>query len=341
MGAAIVLGLALGSSHLHARPRLDDPTPLDLAASDLGQDLLRLSPRRAPRPTRAAPGEPFVIYLNFSDGTENLVKSDGDNAVTNETFVGAVTRYPTFAWPELSDGSLSRADIIRTVAQRVHEIFLPYNVLITVARPTAAPYTMVMIGGSPTLFGFDARVAGLSLMDCNNDETSNVVFAFPSALRGSLHGLWVTISHEAAHSFGLEHTSEEADVMFPRVDPAQHHFLDSRSAISGQHLCGNETQSSHQKLLAIVGAWPGGEKPLNDGSLTDEGSPRMLTEGGCVYSASHCPGQRRPFLPIALLLAILPLLLCRRRASIPSTRSRSSAAPAATRSRPIPPAAIT
>jgi Bacterial Ig domain len=217
--------------------------------------------------------DPAVIYLNFSDGTETLTRAENDNAVLNQSALGAVTPYPAFTWPGIADGSISRRDLVRTIAERVNEVFLPYNVLITTTRPASGPYTMVMIGGSPTLFGFDARIGGVALMDCNNQSATNIVFAFPTALRGSLHGLFVTAAQEAAHAYGLEHTVDTTDIMYPKVDPAQREFANRENAISGDRLCGRETQNSHRRLLEVLGPWPGGEKPFESGSTADTTPP--------------------------------------------------------------------
>src|SRR5436190_5664559 len=114
--------------------------PLGLA----GVALLAAAP-----PARAA--DPLVLYINFSDGSDSLTRADVDNAVQNQSSIAAVPRYPPFNWPGIADGVISRRDLIHTVGQRVNELFRPYDVLVTTARPATGPYTMVMVGGSPTL----------------------------------------------------------------------------------------------------------------------------------------------------------------------------------------------
>lgn len=228
-------------------------------------------------PARAQPPlEPAVIYLNFSDGTESLQRGDMDDATRNQSSLGAATPYPAFTWPGLADGTISRRELVRTITRRVHEAFLPYNVVLTLSRPAAGQYTMVLIGGSPTLFGFDAKVAGLAPMDCGNQTASNVVFTFPPALRGNVHGLFATVAQEAAHAYGLEHTTDPTDLMFPRVDPAQRRFQERASRIDGERLCGREIQSSHERLLEILGPWPADRpKPLDDGGQADTTPPAI------------------------------------------------------------------
>jgi hypothetical protein len=229
-------------------------------------------------PRRAGAADPAVIYLNFSDGTETLTRAENDNAALNQSALGAVTPYPAFTWPGIADGSISRRELVRTIAERVNEVFLPYNVLITTTRPASGPYTMVMIGGSPTLLGFDARIGGVALMDCNNQSATNVVFAFPTALRGNLHGLFVTAAQEAAHAFGLEHTNDTSDIMYPKVDPAQRLFQDRENMIFGDRLCGRDTQNSHRRLLEMLGPWPAGEKPFESGAAADTTPPVVTIE---------------------------------------------------------------
>ena len=240
-----------------------------------------------------AAGMSEIVYLNFSEGTENLTFAGADDAVTNRSNVGAAMPYPAFAWPPVATGATTRAEVVRRVVQRVHEIFLPYNVLVTTVRPRAGPYTMVLIGGAPRDIGVDLRVAGLAIQDCNNQEKSNLVFAFPEALRGNEQALAVTIAQEAAHSFGLEHTADRRDVMHPEIDPRQASFLDEESPILGDRICNNNTQNSHRKLLQTVGPWPGDTKPVDDGTRADRLPPRL------ALLSPDAPGARplaQPFL---------------------------------------------
>jgi hypothetical protein len=229
----------------------------------------------------AEPAHAELLYLNFSDGMETIFHAELDDAPKNQSSIGGAAPFPAFSWPSLVDGSNTRTELARLVARRVHEIFLPYNVLVTTARPAAGPYTMVIIGGGPADLGFDTRVGGLAYLDCGNVQPSNVVFAFPAALRGSLHGLVVTIAQEAAHAFGLEHTTNPRDIMHPRLDPAQAEFPDQESPIFGEHHCGSAVQNSHRRLLDIVGPWvgdekTGDEKPFDLGGREDKTPPRLL-----------------------------------------------------------------
>ncbi len=268
--AARYNGPSMPPQATHRRPP-PAGTCLQLGAL-LAAALVPAAARAQPPPPSAAP---TIIYLNFSDGTETLTFAAEDDAATNRSSTGAASPYPAFAWPGITTGVTTRAELVRRVVRRVHEIFLPYNVLVTTTRPAAGPYTMVMIGGHPRDIGITQNVAGLAFMDCKNEVQSDIVFAFPEMLRGSEHGLEVTIAQEAAHGFGLEHTINRQDIMYPTVVMEQDRFVDEESPIFDSRLCSNATQNSHRKLLAVVGAWLGDEKPIDDGTRADRQPPAV------------------------------------------------------------------
>jgi hypothetical protein len=219
-----------------------------------------------------------TVYLNFSDGTETLTLARADDAAVNQSSIIGVPQvapYPAFAWPPVTTGATTRGEVIRRVVRRVHELFLPYNVLVTTVRPATGPYTMVLIGGGPQDLGITQRLGGVAYQDCRNQQQANVVFAFPETLRGSEHALAVTIAQEAGHAFGLEHTNNRRDIMHPEIDPMQAMFPDEESLILGDRLCNDATQNSHRLLLQTVGVWPGDSKPIDDGTRADRLAPRL------------------------------------------------------------------
>jgi hypothetical protein len=224
-----------------------------------------------PRPAGAA--EPRSLYLNFSDGSETLAAATADDAASNRSMIGRDAPYPAFAWPSVTTGAITRAELVRRVVRGVHQAFLPYNVLVTTTRPAAGPYTMVLIGGGPRELGLDPTLGGVAFMDCEDRQPANVVFTFPENLGGNEQALIVTIAQEAGHSYGLEHTSLRRDIMHPVSDPAQVSFADEEATVLGDRLCGNVTQNSHRQLLAIVGPWLGDVKPIDEGSSADRVAP--------------------------------------------------------------------
>ncbi len=284
--------------------------------------------------------QPHQLFLDFSDGTESLAKGADDDAEKNISAVAAVKPVPAFAWPAITDGTMTRQDVVRTVARQVHQLYLPYNVVLTTARPAAGPYTLIVIAGAPSLLGYAPEVAGLAFMDCNNEHEDDVVFVFPEALKGNLSSLAVTIAQEAAHALGLEHTTNVMDVMHPRLNAEQNGFPDVDSVIAGKRVCGPPTQNSHRRLLELVGPWAGGDKPL-DGAPAGPPPPRIVVEqtapdaavvppagsagpgpasapaGGCSLRPNHLPAHRDAPLPrsgaIFFLLFVLATCPARRR----------------------------
>jgi MYXO-CTERM domain-containing protein len=265
-------------------------------------------------PAVAAGVGPEVLYLNFSDGTEGLERADVDGAAQNRSIMGPVAQYPAFAWPGIAD-DLDRQALVRDVAERINEAFLPYNILVTTSRPAAGPYTMVMVGGTPALFGMDAHVAGLAFMDCGNHQPANVVFAFPEPLGDNRQGLVSTIAQEAAHALGLQHSSDPDDLMFPRVDLAQRQFQDRDSLVAAPRYCPGDTQNSHRRLLELVGPWPGGDKGIGapEPAGTTPGDAAEAVAAGCAVASGRAPagGGQAAAVLLALLFAVRA---CRRRA---------------------------
>jgi hypothetical protein len=258
---------------------------------------------------------PEVLYLNFSDGSENIVRADGDDAALYRSIMGSVSPYPAFAWPGI-DTEEARRQLVHDLTEQINDAFRAYNVVVTTTRPAGGHYTMVMIGGSPALFAMDPRVAGVAYMDCENRQAANVVFAFPGPLGASAHGLFSTIAQEAAHAFGLQHSSDPNDIMYPRVDLAQRGFLDRESVVASPKFCGADTQNSHRRLLQLLGAWPGGDKP-DDPVLTASdtgGTEAHEAMGGCAVGGHF--SRRATEATIAwpgTLALVFALRACRRR----------------------------
>jgi hypothetical protein len=251
-----------------------------------------------------------VLYLNFSDGQEDVVHAATDNAAQNRTVMGSAAPFPAFAWPGMNDQA-ARRDLVASLAQQVNDAFLPFNLVVTTTRPESGPYTMVVVGGGPALFSMDAHVAGVAYMDCDNRQPDNVVFAFPDALGGSEQALLTTIAQEAAHAFGLQHSADPDDLMYPRVDLAQRTFQDRETSVASPNLCGPQTQNSYRRLLEVLGPWTGGDKSVNQPVVAENPDPPPL-EGGCALG-----GTRRGNGPVTLGMAAFCLVFamraCRRR----------------------------
>jgi hypothetical protein len=262
-----------------------------------------------------------ILYLDFSDGTESVTRAVTDSASHNRSAIGAVANYPAFEWDRFTSAPTDTRDtVVAAVAGLVDQAFSSYDIQIATTRPEAPGYTMVMIGGGPSLMGFPDRVAGVALLDCGNHEAENIAFAFSSSL-DDVHSLWVTIAQEAAHTFGLEHTDDDRDVMYPRISSTQAAFIDDQATIISPY-CGPLVQSSNQKLRQVLGDWDaawgvkavlGGAAAANvvpaPGGPTGEGG---LAGTGCAVAPGRASGG--PAAAVAMAALGLAGAILRRRA---------------------------
>ncbi len=203
-----------------------------------------------------------TVYLNFGGVTLQASANGPDDATSNTTWMikdvvgtnGSLT-IPPFNWNDL--GSLSNAPsqqaIIDYTLAELRSYHNPYNVAFTTTRPTSGTYHMVVFGG--TCQGVvGSSCAGIAPLDCDDFSPSNIVFAFPGGLRAV--DLAPTAAQELAHAFGLSHTLDNTDIMYPQI---QGTLPDGYGAGSipqdDQGPCGNASfQDSHAKLLSLVGS---------------------------------------------------------------------------------------
>lgn len=140
--------------------------------------------------------------------------------------------------------------------------FAAYDIVTVDERPTTGDYTMAVV--SPTNPA-GAGVLGIAPLDCHDGMPNNIVFAFHGAGDGfSGAGAAGTISHEAGHSYGLEHVDDPTDVMNPSNSGGDPTFRDNCTALVDPavvcgaahelHCDGGTTQNSHKELLEIFGS---------------------------------------------------------------------------------------
>jgi hypothetical protein len=202
-----------------------------------------------PSPSTTA-ADDGVLFVNF-DGAELL--SASEDARVNQTQIGFEGTFSGYGVGAKRDA----------VLQAVRADWGAYDIEVTDARPASGDYTMAMVG--PT--NFTEGSLGVALLDCDDAWTrNNIVYAFHQIDDGySAAATATTIGQEVAHSFGLEHVDDPADVMHPYNlggDPA---FIDECIDIvpasfgilcEAQHerFCGTPTaQNSHRELLDLFG----------------------------------------------------------------------------------------
>lgn len=238
---------------------------------------LATAPPLAARPYRAAPrlppasalGQvnrpqldgptPATLFINF-DGA--VLTGDAEDARKNSTLIGWEGTFEPYG-----DGPKQTA-----IMQAVRQDWLPFNATLTDTRPSAGDYTMVMVG--PT--NFTAGSLGIALLDCANSWTSNnVVFAFHHAEDNfTAAATATTVSQEIAHSYGLEHVDDDADLMYPYNNGGDPAFTNTCHPVveaagigilcTEQHegSCGQaDRQNGHAELMRFIGPRPADVSP--------------------------------------------------------------------------------
>jgi len=200
-----------------------------------------------------------LVYLHFDGIT--LGPGADDPRTAHSVIVAHTTTIPPFD-PRPYAAALDENEVRARIVARAKQHYAPFAVEVVRERPPAgAHHTMCIVGGLPSLVGQPARTAGLSPLDCNDDQPDNVVYVFSEVLRpeatgsidASIDAIAIACSHEAGHSFGLGHTAEPRDVMAPRISRAVEGFAgESPVADDGSATCVRDGRQDSQRLLATT-----------------------------------------------------------------------------------------
>jgi hypothetical protein len=89
------------------------------------------------------------------------------------------------------------------------------GVSVTTEQPSVGEYTTIHVGGSYADLGCGtaASPAGLAPFDVGNANPSDIGFVFQQTK--DIEALARTIAHEAGHAYGLDHTNNKNDLMYP------------------------------------------------------------------------------------------------------------------------------
>jgi hypothetical protein len=194
-----------------------------------------------------------IVYLNF-EGVTLTYSSSNDDAVQNlSAIVNSQTEViAPFSTNSLSStGGLTRQQIIDRVVSDLYTLHEDFDVDFVTARPASGPYSMVVFGGSCQSVVGSSGCAGVALLDCGDQMPNNITFVFPPGLR--VADLATTAAQEAAHAFGLGHTNDQDDVMYPAIQ----NYIPTRFGagnIPDGSGCGSSNyQDSYQLMLDTIG----------------------------------------------------------------------------------------
>jgi hypothetical protein len=192
----------------------------------------------------ARPG-PAVVFLNFSDGRTTLALGEEDDATDDVSSLCGTPRVGRY-WGSSDCGEPERC--ARLVLDTVAHYFRDFDVVFTLRRPAAGPYTMAVIGPPSATCGFG--VAGAARLDCGNQNPNNVVFAFDCDR--SVAACSATVAQELAHSFGLAHTQLPCDLLSPGAERCADPGFSDTNALTDVSTC-SAIQNNYRDLLRILG----------------------------------------------------------------------------------------
>jgi hypothetical protein len=205
-----------------------------------------------------------TLKPNYDDSTQN------DSSIAAS--IGASITVPPFDPMDYSQ-TKTRDQVIADVMAQARAFYADFNVDLVTTRPTAGDYVMTAVGGDPSLINMpcdqNGCVAGLAPLDCqpgnpiqyNTGGDVEVVYAFSATAKyfgGSYSSLVLdlatTVAQETAHAYGLGHTNNMQDVMYPYETGQTVGFLSGGYADTFNCANGQGSQDSHGLLLQILGA---------------------------------------------------------------------------------------
>lgn len=177
----------------------------DPAAERAAYDLRRPRIPQGPDPgtPRRKLGAPVTVFVNF-DGVK-LGECSPSSSQRNCDWINPDTEFPPWT-----------GDLAQRVAilQAMRSIVRPYGIRVTGVRPSDdEEYVMVVYGGTLEEFG---SLGIASAGDCLDQHPNEIAFAY---LDGE-HAEWInggaaTATHEAAHTWGLDHVGDTWALMAP------------------------------------------------------------------------------------------------------------------------------
>ncbi|MCA9692458.1 MAG: hypothetical protein KC636_22865 [Myxococcales bacterium] len=215
---------------------------------------------------RARADEPHILFVNFDGPT--ITEATWDNATKDETSL------PGYGGPYEPFGEAPGGPVRQAVLDAVRADFETIYVEITDERPEAFEYTMIVVSPTHKAPG----KLGFASVGCGGNPLG-VGFAFYSIADATgIAEISATISHEAAHTLGLEHVADTADLMYPNQVNNSAVFVDACAPIDGEQYCADEhqafcppgQQNSYAELAALFG---GPVDPNNTGPTVALVSP--------------------------------------------------------------------
>lgn len=199
---------------------------------------------------------PGVLFVEMGGVTLTPTCGNGDNAnaaLNCSPLVDSQTDFPSYG-----DG-MAQASMF----QELQNYYEPFNIIMSSQRPPDyLPYTMAVIGGASNQ---GQGVCGVANVACDGLKRNHVSLTFPQ----SCNGVAEVAAQETSHNWGLEHTDDTQDLMYPFNNGGFKTYVDTCNTIShatgsGVTQCGyihelycpdggGEEQNSYQELMGVFG----------------------------------------------------------------------------------------
>lgn len=212
-----------------------------------------------------------VLWVNFNGATITKGYGNGQSfIVCSKSVTIPASGYST------ADQTL----ILNQVAQYFSNAGVA--VALTFDKPTSGDFTTMIVGGTYALLGCGASSStlGIAPYDVDNANPNDLGFAFVPSSK-NLETQAMTIAHEAGHTFGLDHTDNRIDLMYPTVSSQETGFAIGKS----------ETGHSIQNGPLML------QKNLGSGFASLSGSP--VQPSGAIPTPEPIPSTTIPTFPNA------------------------------------------
>lgn len=245
-----------------AAPGKQVPTPLNI----VGGDMVMVEPPCSSGVGSALPlgtNGRHILFANF-EGVDMQPGGTPGNSFENVGLRAMdLASKGVIALPPYDPDNPKRLNNILAIQKQVAKWYADMNVDVVISRPLSGDYLMSVVGGRQSDIVQKDGVVGISPLDCSNRTEANLNYAFSGSLSENPEQVAVTIAHEAGHAYGLVHTDNSKDIMFPSVSTVDG-FLDG-DVVDTPACAGGFHQDSKQVLIENLGRRqsppPGGDAP--------------------------------------------------------------------------------
>lgn len=212
-----------------------------------------------PLPAQAYDAAPGILYVAADGVVLRPTCGNGDSANSALNCSPLVSEETTF--PAFGNGSQQAA-----LFNQLASYYQAFDLVLTSSRPPDwVPYTMAVVGGSSANAGFEGGTCGVANVACDGLKRNHVSLTFTNC-----GGTANTAAQETAHNWGLEHTDNQNDLLYPFNGGGAQSFVDQCMNISHatskepitqcdyihEAYCpngGGEQQNTFQELLGVFG----------------------------------------------------------------------------------------